>query len=135
VLDGTVYINRRPIERTPLGEQELWEIDLPGRSIDSEHAETNGWYPFEAYAFKEKLGDHEYTVLQDKRSEVRAKNFGPYVVPADHVFVMGDNRDHSFDSRAWGPVPLSNVLGRSTFVWWSWGHEGLAKERLGRWVN
>ena len=56
-------------------------------------------------------------------------------LPDGHVFMMGDNRDHSFDSRAWGPVPLSNVLGRSLFVWFSWGREGMAWDRLGTWLE
>ena len=54
------------------------------------------------------------------------------VVPKDHLFLMGDNRDHSADSRAptWenglgGPVPLSDISGRAEFVTWSWdGNEG-----------
>ena len=43
----------------------------------------------------------------------------PVIVPAGSLFVMGDNRDNSSDSRVWGPVPLGNVKGEARFVWWS----------------
>jgi signal peptidase I len=43
----------------------------------------------------------------------------PYVIPASSYFVMGDNRDDSADSRAWGPVASDLVIGRALFVFWS----------------
>ncbi|HEX2059595.1 MAG TPA: signal peptidase I [Thermoanaerobaculia bacterium] len=45
--------------------------------------------------------------------------FGPYRVPAGHYFAMGDNRDHSHDSRYWGAVPRSLIKGRAFMVYWS----------------
>jgi signal peptidase I len=49
------------------------------------------------------------------------------------VFVMGDNRDNSSDSRAWGGVPINYVKGRAMFVWWSRGqHSGIRWNRMGK---
>jgi signal peptidase I len=52
---------------------------------------------------------------------MRRDNFGPLVVPAGHYFCMGDNRDNSYDSRFWGPLPAHLVKGRALFIYWSYG--------------
>ncbi|MDT7690192.1 MAG: signal peptidase [Acidobacteriota bacterium] len=56
----------------------------------------------------------------------------PYKIPADSYFVMGDNRDNSADSRVWGTVPRSLVVGRAMFVIWSYDEAAQhAEGRLG----
>ena len=50
-------------------------------------------------------------------------NFGPIIVPENHLFCMGDNRDESYDSRFWGPLPVHLVKGRALFIYWSNGAE------------
>ena len=66
---------------------------------------------------QEALGGAAHDVLH--APAYGAPDFGPEVVSADHVFVMGDNRDRSADSRSWGLVPLRNVKGRADRIIWS----------------
>jgi signal peptidase I len=47
-------------------------------------------------------------------------NFGPFLVPKNKLFMMGDNRDQSYDSRWWGYVDLKQVRGKALILYWSW---------------
>ena len=53
------------------------------------------------------------------------KNWGPVVVPADSFFVMGDNRDNSYDSRYWGFLGRERVDGRPLFIYYSFDRNGV----------
>lgn len=61
-------------------------------------------------------------------------NFGPVTVPSESLFVMGDNRDQSYDSRFWGFVDKRDVLGKAFIIYWSWNKEeiNVRWKRLGR---
>lgn len=72
------------------------------------------------------IEDSTYTVHRDDErghGTFQRDNFGPYSVPEDGFFCLGDNRDQSYDSRFWGPVPEHFVKGRALLVYWSFGGE------------
>lgn len=68
--------------------------------------------------YTEHLDHVDHSILLDK-TNFMGETYGPTKVPADSLFVMGDNRDFSNDSRFWGFVPMKNVKGKAIVIWLS----------------
>jgi signal peptidase I len=64
-------------------------------------------------------GGTDHLIRVDPRA-----SYGPIVVPKDHFFALGDNRPESVDARVWGPIPLSSLKGRVTYIWLSVDNSG-----------
>jgi signal peptidase I len=71
----------------------------------------------------------------DPNIDKRRDNFGPYKVPPTTYFMMGDNRDDSYDSRFWGPVPQRFIQGKALAVHWSWGPPPTSNYPRWDWAN
>lgn len=66
---------------------------------------------------------------------VRRDNYGPVIIPSDEYFVMGDYRDNSLDSRAWGTVKRHQIIGKPVFIYWSWDGTVPAWNIFRKWVS
>ncbi len=113
VQQGQVYINGTAVQRRYIGDFATY----PGEG-----------FPSKIPAYEETLPNGvKYTVL-DSDPNGSFDNVGPYKVPEGHYFMMGDNRDNSYDSRARdkvGFVPYENLVGRADIVLFSkrdYGH-------------
>jgi signal peptidase I len=104
IENGRIKINEQPLVYTTVSD----------RSIVSDHPELLEREV--GQLFKETLDDKPHWMFKLDPSPGKG---GHFVVPKGHVFVMGDNRDRSLDSRFWGFLPVQDIKGRARFLWLS----------------
>jgi len=134
VMNGVLILNGEPVRKVPVADLVIQTTAIEGcRGEDSKYARRTGngftcHYP----QYRETLPSGVSYVTLDfgpagiNEFQIDADNTEPYVVPEGHVFMMGDNRDNSLDSRfppvagkGVGFVPVENLVGRASFMFFS----------------
>jgi signal peptidase I len=105
-----VYVNGEPIEPRPLPAE---FVDDKGQALLQSEV---------------TLGERTFVVLDDPR--IKQPPPQPIVVEPGRYFMLGDNRDHSKDSRFWGTVRLAEIKGPAFVLYWSWDFNGSWAELL-----
>ncbi|MBT5573994.1 signal peptidase I [Alphaproteobacteria bacterium] len=105
VIDGILHINGAAVSRRQIG-----EVDV-----------TNGFSTIRAILYEEIFPNGHTHVIEEFRDDLTFDNTPLYIVPEGHLFMMGDNRDNSRDSRSQGVgfVPVENLIGRAEFLFFS----------------
>lgn len=129
VADGVLSINGKPVERQQVEDVAATvEPNTPCRRIIMNRPFIDGsvgeGQSCRYRAYRETLPNGVSYVSYDQTDGGDGDNFGPVTVPEGHIFLMGDNRDDSLDSRFAAPrgmglVPIENIVGRAEFIFWS----------------
>lgn len=117
IRDDVVLVNGRPLRRRDLGPCEF---------------ESGMTDPTGCQWVEEGLGGRTFVTSHSILSQPTERPRS--VVPANHVYILGDHRDRSNDSRYFGPVPFNRVKGRALAIYWSNDH-GVRLERMGHAVR
>jgi len=118
-----LYINGHAAEYSPMTLEGDTGVETLGPAEIEEHT----------FLIERVAGIEHPVMLAHSRPSIT--DFGPVTVPADSYLVLGDNRDHSADSRYWGFVPRANILGRARRVIASFDYNDHFLPRSDRWFH
>jgi signal peptidase I len=120
IKNRMVYINDVPlrleeIEQPQLMQEVLTSHKNPFQRLHHEQFPDN----VSGFDSRNTHSAKHFVLLDDMNRNPLTQHFEKTTVPEGHFFVMGDNRDRSLDSRNWGFVPMENLKGRASVIWWS----------------
>lgn len=139
-VDATAYRSKSPkqgdviVFASPEHRKEFTKrvIGIPGDTVEIKNKQVFiNWQHL----------DESYIIHTDDKilheSLIPRDNYGPIIITGGHLFVLGDNRDNSFDSRILGPIGMNQVKGRVIKIYFSWNSEHLRIrwERIGLTVH
>ena len=118
--NNLLVLNGQPVEYKPIAEELLRDVEVQDRASNDYAAEQL---------------DKQLHAIAANPNLPSKRNFGPVKIPAGHYFMMGDNRDNSFDSRYYGSVPRSKIVGRATSIVMSLDHANCWMPRWDRFFS
>ncbi len=113
--DGLLYVNNEAVPH---------ELQKGDCIYDDYDEATEQWEKRDCEITRETVRGMEYTTYHNPGLDTPGPphNTSPFTVPPQSVYVLGDNRDNSHDSRWWHEVPEDNIKGKAMIVWWSQGN-------------
>lgn len=106
LIDKVVYVNGKPVMSKEVDSKKFMEdMDVKFLGYNLKFEEV-------------KDGVHKHIIMKDVDQTYKT-DYAKRVVPAGQFFVLGDNRDFSYDSRFWGFVPFENIKGEAMFIWFN----------------
>ena len=115
-INKVLFINGQPAKQTFIKD-------------DIDHESNDDWIK----RYEENLNGVKHQIFRNPNRP--STNFYDFVVPKRHYFMMGDNRDNSGDSRFWGVVPESAIIGKGIMVWMNWFDGQINWHRIGTFLN